>query len=96
MLLGLKDERCLRLNIEGKKLPATDTMRLLGIQIYNNLKLNKDRLCSKVNQKVSALARLNTYLSPDQATKICNTINLSNSITAPWYGFFAVMLQTMK
>ena len=41
MFLGLKDERCLRLNIEGKKLPTTDTVKLLGIQIDNKLKLNK-------------------------------------------------------
>ena len=80
MFLGLRDERSLRLNIEGKKLPVTDTVKLLGIQIDNKLKLNKHihGLCSKVNQKVSAFARLNTYLSPDQATKICNTIILSN------------------
>ena len=68
MFLGLSDQRCLRLNIEGKKLPATDTVKLLGIQTDNKLKLNKHihELCSKVNQKVSAFARLNTYLSPDQ------------------------------
>ena len=80
MFLGLSDQRCLRLNIEGKKLPATNTVKLLGIQIDNKLKLNKHihELCSKVNQKVSAFARLNTYLSPDQATKICDTIILSN------------------
>ena len=98
MFLGLKDERCLRLNIEGKKLPTTDTVKLLGIQIDNKLKLNKHihGLCSKVIQKVSAFARLNTYLSPDKATKICNTIVLSNFNYWPlvWL-FFAVMLQTM-
>ena len=55
-------------------------MKLLGIQIDNKLKLNTDihELCVKVNQKVSAFARLNSYLSPDQAKKICNTIILSN------------------
>ena len=60
MFLGVKDERCLRLNTEGKKLPSTDTVKLLGIQIDNKLKLNKhiNGLCSKVNQKVSAFARL--------------------------------------
>ena len=39
MFLGLKDERCLCLNIEGKKLPTTDTVKLLCIQIDNELKL---------------------------------------------------------
>ena len=98
MFLGLKDERCLRHKREGKKLPTTDTVKLLGIQIDNKLKFNKHihGLCSKVNQEVSASARLNTYLSPDQATKICNTIILSNFNYCPWYGFFVVMLQKMK
>ena len=65
MFLGLKDERYLRLNIAGKKLPTTDTVKLLGIQTDNQLKLNKHihGLCSKVHLKVSAFARLNTYLS---------------------------------
>ena len=80
MFLGLKHERCLRLSVGGKKLPTTDTVILLGIQNDNKLKLNKHihRLCSKVNQKISVFAKLNTYLSPAQATKICNTIILSN------------------
>ena len=90
MFLGLSDQRCLCLNIEGKKLPATDTVKLLGIQIDNKLKLNKHihELCSKVNQKVSAFARLNTYLSPDQATKICDTIILSNFNYCPLVWLF--------
>ena len=90
MFLGLKDERCLLLNIEGKTLPTTDTVKLLGIQIDNKLKLNKHihGLCSKVHQKVGAFARLNTYLSPDQATEICNTIILSNFNYCPLVWLF--------
>ena len=90
MFLGLSDQRCLCLNIEGKKLPSTDTVKLLGIQIDNKLKLNKHihELCLKVNQKVSAFARLNTYLSPDQATKICSTIILSNFNYCPLVWLF--------
>ena len=90
MCLGLKDERCLCLNIEGKKLPTTDTVKLLGIQIDNKLKFNKriHGLSSKVHQNVSAFARLNTYLSPDQATKICNIIILSNFNHCPLVWLF--------
>ena len=79
MFLGLSDQRRLRLNIEGQKLSATDTVKLLGIQIDKKFKFNKHihEICSKVNQKVSAFARLNKYLSPDQATKFCDTIILS-------------------
>ena len=98
MFLGLSDQRCLRLNIGGKKLPATHTVKLLGIQIDNKLKLNKHihELCVKVNQKVSAFARLNSYLSSDQAKKICNTIILSNFNYCPLVWLFVVMLQTLK
>ena len=75
---------------DKKKLPTADTVKLLGIQIDNKLKLNKHihGLCSKVNQKVSAFARLNTYLSPDQATKICNTIIVSNFNYCPLVWLF--------
>ena len=95
--LGLRDERrLLRLKKERKKSPATNTVKLLGMQTDNKLMWNKHiyGLRSKVNHEVGAFARLNTYLSPDQAAKICNTIILSNFNY--WYGFFAVMLQTMK
>ena len=88
MFLGLSGQRCLRLNIGGKNsyvkaqalIPGTHTVKLLGIQIDDKPKLNKHihELCVKVNQEVSAFARLNYYLSPDQAKKICNTIILSN------------------
>lgn len=90
MFLGLHNERGLRLNIEGKKIPATKAVKLLGIQIDNQLKLDKhiQGLCSKVNQKVSAFARLNTYLSLDQATKICNAIILSNFNYCPLVWLF--------
>ena len=77
MLLDLSDQTCLRLNIEGNKLPATDTVKLLWIQIHKKLKFNKHihEICSKINKKVTAFARLNAYFS---ATKICDTIILSN------------------
>ena len=72
MFLGLSDQRCLRLNVGGKKLPATHTVKLLGMQIDNKLKLNKHihELCVKVNQKVSAFARLNLYLSLEKAKNL--------------------------
>ena len=39
IFLGLKDVRCLRLNIEGKKLPITDTVKLRGIQIDADIQI---------------------------------------------------------
>ena len=37
MFLGMKTNRRLRLNIEGKKLNATDHVELLGIEIDSKL-----------------------------------------------------------
>ena len=90
MFLGLSDLRCLRLIIEGKRLPGTDTVKHLRIQMDKKLMFNKHihEIFSKVNQKISAFAMSNTYLSPDQATKICETTILSNFNYCPLVWFF--------
>ena len=41
MLLGLTRHRRLRLNIEGNKVSARDCAKLLGVQIDNKLKFDK-------------------------------------------------------
>ena len=76
MFLGLKGQRRLRLNINGNKLSETDHVKLLGIEVDNKLKFNKHAktLCSKVTKKISAISRLNTYISREQALTICNTV----------------------
>ena len=53
MFLGLKGQRRLRLNINDNKLSATDHVKLLGIEVANELKFNKHvkMLCSKVDKK---------------------------------------------
>ena len=54
MFLGMKRERQLRLNnIEGKKIPAIDHVKLLGVEIGSKLTFSKhvEALCSKVNKK---------------------------------------------
>ena len=80
MFLGLKSHRAVRLNIEGNKLSATDCVKMLGVEIDNKLKFDKHvkTLCSKVNKKINAFSRINTYISRDQALSICNVVILSN------------------
>ena len=58
----------------------TDFVKLLGIEADNKLKFNKNvkMLGSKVNKKISAFSRLNTYIAKEQVLKICNVVILSN------------------
>ena len=45
-------------------------------------------LCSKVNKKVSAFARLNNYISREQALTVCNAVILSNFNYCPLIWLF--------
>ena len=80
MFLSLKGQKRLRLKINENKLSATDNVKLLGIEIDNQLKFSNQAktLCSKVNKKISAFPRLNMYISREQALTICNAVILSN------------------
>ena len=90
MFLGLKGQRKLLLNINDNKLSATDHVQLLGIEVGNKLKFNKHvkTLCSKVTKKISAFSRLNTYISREQASTICNVVILSNFNYCPLIWLF--------
>ena len=96
MFLGLKGQRRLRLNINEDTLSATDHVKLLGIEIDNKLKFNKhvQMLCSKVNKKISDFCRLNSYISREQALKICNAVVLSNFNCCPF--FLAIVQKRCK
>ena len=81
MFLGLTRHSRLRLNIEGNKVSATDRVIVLRVEIDNRLKFDKHikALCSKANMKINAFSRLNTYISREQASLICNAVLQSNS-----------------
>ena len=57
MLLGLKGQRRLRLNINENKLSATDQVKLLEIEIDNKLRFSNHfkTLCSKLDKKHQCL-----------------------------------------
>ena len=91
MFLGLNSSRRgLRLNNKGNKVSATDCVNLLGVEIDNKLKFDKHvkTLCSKVNKKINAFSRLNTFISRDQAFLICNAVILSNFNYCPLIWMF--------
>ena len=90
MFLGLQGEKRLRLNIEENKIPTAGHVKLLGVEIDSKLTFSKhiETLCSKVNKKVSAFARLNNYISREQALTVCNAVILSNFNYCPLIWLF--------
>ena len=90
MFLGWQGKIRLRLNIEDSKVPTTGHVKLLGVEIDSKLTFNKhiETLCFKVNKKVSAFARLNNYISREQALAVCNAVILSNFNYCPLIWLF--------
>ena len=86
LFLGWNTQRRLRLNIEGNRVSATVCGKLLGDEIDSKLKFDKhvESLCFKVNMKVNAFSRQNTYISREQALLICNVVLLSNFNYSPF------------
>ena len=91
MFLGLKVQNTLRLNINDNKVRTTNRVRLLGIGIDNELNFTAhiQNLCSKVNRKINAFPKLNTYVSRPQAMLICNAVVLSNFNYCPLIWLFS-------
>ena len=80
IFLGLKRKQKRRININGVKIPAKMHVKHLGVEIGNKLKFDKhvEALCQNVNKKTRAFARLNVYISREQALSVCNVVILSN------------------
>ena len=80
MFLGMKINRRLRPNIEGKKVPATDHVKLLGVEIDSKLTCIKhvEALCHKVNKKITDFSTLTNFISMQQAQAIPNAAIFSN------------------
>ena len=91
MFLGLKEKNPLRLIINDNKIQATNKVKLLGIEIDNALTFTAhiQNLCSKVNRKINAFSRLNTYISRPQAMLILNAVILSNFNYCPLIWLFS-------
>ena len=90
MFLGMKTNRRLRLNIEGKKINATVHVKLLGIEIDSKLMFSKhvEALCYKVNKKVTAFSRINYFITTQQVVSVYNAVLLSNFNYCPLIWIF--------
>ena len=92
MFLGLKEKYTLRLNINDNKILSTNKVKLQGIETDNALPFTAhiQNLCSKVNRKINAFSRLDTYISRPQALLICNALILSNFNYCPLIWLFSM------
>ena len=65
VLIGMKNERNIRLDINGIKKQATRKFKLLGVETDNKLKFNTQvrNLFKTVSMKTSAFSKLKLYTS---------------------------------
>ena len=68
------------MTIEGNKVSASDSVKLLGVIIDKNLKFDKHikDICSKARSKCFALSRFRMFLTEDKALLLYNAFILSN------------------
>ena len=61
-------------NINGKIIPCSNEVKLLGIIIDNELKFKKyiEDLCKKASYKLHALRRIRGYLTVEKARALAN------------------------
>ena len=68
------------INIKGKTIYSTDSIKFLGINIDNELKFNEHTgsLCKKAGQQLNSLYRLNKYLTFESKKVLVNSFIFSN------------------
>ena len=76
--------------IDKKPIPATSTVKLLGIAIDCRLKFSEhvNTICKKANNKTSAFSRVAEYLDQDKRCILYNTLIISNSNYCPLIWMF--------
>ena len=90
MFLGLKSDQEYVFEIDEKPIPATSTVKLLGITIDCRLKFSEhvNTLCKKANNKTSAFSRVAEYLDQDKRRILYNTFIMSNFNYCPLIWMF--------
>ena len=90
MLLGVKNIVHLTINVNGKIIPCSNEVKLLGITIDNELKLKKhiEDLSKKASYKLHARRRIRGYLTVEKARILANTFIDSQFNYAPLIWMF--------
>ena len=90
MFLGLKSNQEYVFEIDKKPIPATSTVKLLGITIDCRLKFSEhvNTIRKKANNKTSAFSRVAEYLDQDKRRILYNTFIISNFNCCPLIWMF--------
>ena len=91
MVVGVKNIAPFNLNVNGKIIPSSNEVKLLGITIDNQLKFKKhtEELCKKSSYKLHALRRIRGYLTVKKARIFANAFIDSQFNYAPLIWMFA-------
>ena len=90
-VLGVKNIAPFNLNVNGKIIPSSNEVKLLGITIDNQLKFKKhiEELCKKSSYKLNALRRIRGYLTVEKARILAYAFIDSQFNYAPLIWMFA-------
>ena len=81
IILNRKETQAIhKLIIDNKEIKSTNSIKLLGININDQLKFNEhiSILCSKAAMQLNALRRLQKYMGKSEKEAIINSFILSN------------------
>ena len=85
-LLVTKHNKDIFINVEEEVIECSNSVKLLGVIIDNNLKFNEhvSNLCKKASQKLHALARISNYMCQDKLRILMKAfIELSIGVDVP-------------
>ena len=91
MVLGVINIVHFTINVNGKIIPCSNEVKLLGVTIDNELKFKKhvEDLCKKASYKLHALRRIRGYLTVEKARILANAFIDSQFNYAPLIWMFA-------
>ena len=80
-----------KLIIDNKEIKTTNSIKLLGINIDDQLRFNEhiSILCSKTTMQLNALSRLHKYMEKSEKEAIINSFILSNFNYCPLVWHFS-------
>ena len=96
MFLGVNDNLDISFEISGINISATNTVKLLGVEIDHKLTFSVHKgICNRVSNQTKAFLRIRRYINLSKASLICNAYVFSHFSIVPLFGCFATNLVTI-
>ena len=98
MFLGRKQHQEFFLEVKNKSIDVTRSVRLLGINVDDELKFDKHvkTMCQNVSRKISAFSRVAPYIDEKKGKILYHIFIMSNFNYCPLIWMFAVKRKTKK